>query len=387
MGKKKLVIITPNRLPVPALLGGAVEGLIDSFIKEITVGKNFDILIIGVVARQVYSRPEGVRFLSLAPRFMGAEIFNKLQALCFHFAWLKYFHFLSFSRYSRYLREADIILVENNIFVLPYLCSRYCDKIVYRAHNDYFSPLYDSIWQTIKASPFRLVGVSDYVCAKAQTKLTNLRDLVVIHNGIEEFLFSRKSFRCIRDTFGIKKSSVVLTYVGRLVKSKGVESLIQVFNEYSIKGVNVDLLLIGALSFKNSDIPQGLIDRSSVNTRIHFVGYVNRTELHNYYKSSDLVIVPSLEPEAFGLVKLEALACGVPVVITDNGGLAECLPDEGGYSLIETSNAQKELRSILNEVTRGDSLYLRSLKSKAKGATVRSSRNMNNDFHEYLISL
>jgi rhamnosyl/mannosyltransferase len=102
-----------------------------------------------------------------------------------------------------------------------------------------------------------------------------------------------------------------LLFVGRLNYYKGVEYLLD-----AMPSVDADLLIAG--SGDRRDDLEARVDRLGVGDCVHFLGYVPEDRLHGYYERADVFVLPSVEPsEAFGIVQLEAMAYGVPVVNTD----------------------------------------------------------------------
>jgi rhamnosyl/mannosyltransferase len=108
---------------------------------------------------------------------------------------------------------------------------------------------------------------------------------------------------------GAEGEQVVL-FVGRLNYYKGVEYLVE-----AMQGVEANLLIVG-----DGDRREVLEKRAAelqVSDRVHFLGHVSEEALSQYYRLSDVFVLPSVEPsEAFGLVQLEAMAHGTPVVNT-----------------------------------------------------------------------
>jgi rhamnosyl/mannosyltransferase len=102
-----------------------------------------------------------------------------------------------------------------------------------------------------------------------------------------------------------------LLFVGRLNYYKGVEYLLD-----AMPNVDADLLIAG-----DGDRREALRDRADrlgVTDRVHFLGYVEEDRLHACYDRADVFVLPSVEPsEAFGIVQLEAMAYGTPVVNTN----------------------------------------------------------------------
>lgn len=101
-----------------------------------------------------------------------------------------------------------------------------------------------------------------------------------------------------------------LLFVGKLRKYKGIEYLI-----HSVAQLNVTLTIVGngeeELSLKN------LADKLDISDRVLFVNNVDNSQLQEYYRLADLFVLPSInEAEAFGVVQLEAMAHGLPVINT-----------------------------------------------------------------------
>ena len=105
----------------------------------------------------------------------------------------------------------------------------------------------------------------------------------------------------------------ILLFVGRLVHYKGVDVLLR-----AMRGLDADLMLIGDGPLRES--LQDLASELGVADRVHFLGEVNDESLLAWYHACDAFVLPSVtRQEAFGMVQLEAMLCGHPVVSTDLG--------------------------------------------------------------------
>lgn len=110
-----------------------------------------------------------------------------------------------------------------------------------------------------------------------------------------------------------------LLYVGRASPEKGLRTLVEAFAE--LDDVGLTLAVVGDVS------PRGLSLRAS--SRVAFLGSVDRERLLERMRHARAVAVPSLVPEAFGLVAAEAMAAGAPAIASDVGGLREVVGDGG----------------------------------------------------------
>jgi glycogen synthase len=116
-----------------------------------------------------------------------------------------------------------------------------------------------------------------------------------------------------------------LLYVGRVDDRKGIETLIRAL---ALLPPASSLKIVGRGSDDYIESLRALAETCDVGTRVRF-GVVDRSELRQTYASADVCVFPSEWDEPFGLVPLEAMACGTPVIATGTGGSAEFLHDGG----------------------------------------------------------
>lgn len=121
-----------------------------------------------------------------------------------------------------------------------------------------------------------------------------------------------------------------LMYSGRLVREKGVFTLVKALPLLP-EGATLDLVGHGHDSVKQELTT--LAGELDVADRVTFAMASSREDLRERYRSADVVVMSSEWPEPFGLVPLEAMACGTPVVATGTGGSGEFLDDEGNCLL------------------------------------------------------
>ncbi len=147
-----------------------------------------------------------------------------------------------------------------------------------------------------------------------------------------------------RAALGVKDSQVVIGYVGRMVREKGIFLLLEASEKVLAAAPDSRILWVG----DGLDLPElrARADRSARRECHIFRGWSE--DMQAVYTSLDVVVVPSQYPEPFGRVSVEAQACGTAVVCSDAGGLPETLsPDISGL-LIREGDVEQLTAAILD---------------------------------------
>ncbi|MFO7881986.1 MAG: glycosyltransferase family 4 protein [Kosmotogaceae bacterium] len=162
------------------------------------------------------------------------------------------------------------------------------------------------------------------------------KPIKVIPNGIDLSKFYRienseqKDIEEFRDRFSLDESDKVLIFVGRLGKEKGIDVLLYILKKLVKTNPEIKLLLVGdGPEKRNLKI---LSEELNIATNTIFTGYLRwPDEVRLAYNASDAAIVAS-HTESFGLVVLEALACGLPVVAKEDSSFQNLIVDgENGF--------------------------------------------------------
>jgi len=180
-----------------------------------------------------------------------------------------------------------------------------------------------------------------------------------------------------RAQLGLADSAQVVLYVGRFAAHKGVDTLIRAFAQCYAQGTHphLQLLLVGSGQSDRStpslangaDDPErarleALVQRLGMQSVTQFVGQVSYDRLPVYYTAADVCVIPS-HYEPFGLVAIEAMACGTPVVASDVGGLKfTVMPGETGL-LVPSQDVTAFARGI--ERVLEDAAWVSQLKQQA----------------------
>ena len=156
----------------------------------------------------------------------------------------------------------------------------------------------------------------------------------VVNPGVDLFTFTPGTGRkAAREQIGTPADALIVTFVGRIQPHKGPEVLIRATSELVKHSPQMRpqliVNIIGGASGANTEEVERLKELATwlnIDDVIHFAPPVPRADLVHWYRAADLVCVPSYS-ESFGLVALEAQACGTPVVATAIGGLRTAVAD------------------------------------------------------------
>ncbi|MBN2517867.1 MAG: glycosyltransferase [Candidatus Altiarchaeota archaeon] len=157
--------------------------------------------------------------------------------------------------------------------------------------------------------------------------------------------------RRLMEKLGLEKKTVLIS-VCRLSKRKGLGYLLEALPRVIEKERDLRLLIVG--DGPEKDKLQQLTKRFGLQENVIFVGSTPNDELIRYYNLADIFVLPSLH-EGMGIVFLEAMACGLPVVTTKTGGMTDFVVDGKTGLLVEAKNS-KQLADALIKVV-GDRGY------------------------------
>ncbi len=149
----------------------------------------------------------------------------------------------------------------------------------------------------------------------------------------------------------IKKDVPIILSVGRLVYYKGFEYLIE-----AMKNINgAKLIIVGSGPLKNKLRKQ--IISNNLTNKVEIIPEVDRETLNSLFKACDLFVLPSIrKSETFGIVQIEAMACGKPVVCTEIGTGTTFINQHGVTGLVVPPEDSKALSNAINTILNDESL-------------------------------
>lgn len=185
----------------------------------------------------------------------------------------------------------------------------------------------------------------------------------VLHPGVSAMRFPSRweregqALRAeLRERHGYEGKQVVL-FAGRLIEQKGVAPLLQAWRRVAASNPEAVLVIAGSARVgKNvlTDYVKALHRvGNDMPNHVRFISFVPYDEMPAWYCAADLVVVPSLRREAFGLVNVEAMACGTPVLASATGGIGEVVEDGSTGKLLplpmQPEAWAEAIRGLLND--------------------------------------
>jgi len=331
----KIAIVAPEVFPVPPIRGGAVETGIEEHSSNLI---EHDVHIFGIADSELpLFEKRGHRTYHRFQRTLFDKLLLSSWRLPFKQSHSKWYYWPYCQWVVKKVKEIqpDLIRVHSRIQFVPWLRAAAPEaKIILCIHNE--SNLEgERVWSR------EAIEACDVItgCSQMMTEEIVKRHPFcvgrtrILYNGvnIESFqpYWNRTREReALRKENGFSEGPIIL-YVGRLVEEKGVHLLIEAFERVHPAVPNAKLLIVGSRTFSD-ERPTPYIESlrkkaEGFEKYIHFIGHVSHKDISRYYLMSDIVAFPSLWREPFGLVVVEAMASGLPVVAFDQGGPAEII--------------------------------------------------------------
>ena len=202
----------------------------------------------------------------------------------------------------------------------------------------------------LSASKRIFCGSEDYI-AKSKNLRRFGNKISVIPNGIDLDIMRRQSFEESRRELGISESDHVILFLNHLEHHKGVDILIRATSIIKSEIPDIKVLVCGSGSLE--DEMKKLAAILGVEKNIIFMGYVSELNMKlTIMSASDIMILPSRK-ESFGMNVLEAAALGLPIIVSDAGGLPGLVKEDFNGRLFRSEDyhelARKAVDLILDE--------------------------------------
>ena len=161
---------------------------------------------------------------------------------------------------------------------------------------------------------------SEYFGEIVKEKYIALKNIVYVSpsGGIDNAVFFKKEKALARNKLNIPVDAFVVGYVSRIDKGKGWNVLLNALKLVKDNKINIICAIVGG--GRDESRMLRLIDELELNDNVIYYGEQSQSNLPDYYNSFDVFVLPTINEESLGLVGLEALTCGVPIIASDIGG-------------------------------------------------------------------
>ena len=247
------------------------------------------------------------------------------------------------------LRErVDVVHVSNGMYNLaPILCAILLGrKFVVHIHGMEKPGFVHKILIN-KVSKF--ITISNYMKDGLVANGYPEKRMVVIPNPVRPRPVAPEEISELRKRYCISRHEQVVGIVGRITRWKGHVEFLSAMNVVMQSAQDLKVLIVGDFSEGNTLYKKQLtrlIENSVYRNRIILTGYVSNVE--KYYNLMDVCVHASVEPEPFGLVITEAMACGVPVIASDRGAPSEIITTGENGFIVNPEATQMLAKTILH---------------------------------------
>lgn len=331
----KIAILTSGILPVPAVLGGAVENLIDFYLEHNNKHKLHDITIYSVYNKKVKkhtaqkSTVNHYEYININSIWFKAraKIFERKSRPKYYYYQMEFFLELIIKKIRK--SSFDLIILENRPGFAIRLSEEFSTPIITHIHtNLLYTPSEENL--KVMAAIKGFIVVSMFVKKEIQ-KIGIPKDIRVVYNGLDTDIFNPKTITPInREELGFQKKDFIAVFWGRLVPDKGIKELLLAY-EMLKEHKDIKLLIIGSINFEdrrnctNAFLEELQAIAYKLNRTVSFTGFIPYKEIPSYLATANVAIIPSHIKEAFGMTCIEACAMGMPVIATNDGGIPEAL--------------------------------------------------------------
>jgi len=216
-------------------------------------------------------------------------------------------------------------------------------------------------WLTYEA--WRVIVCSEFMKQEVIRLFNSPADKVdVIFNGVEPEKFEFEWTDVERATHRAKlalPSEKIVMYVGRFVREKGIHVLLNAASVILAQEPNTKFLIVGG---GNRERFEKFVHWAGLQDKVLFTGFMANRSLHQLYRVADVAVFPSLY-EPFGIVALEGMAAGAPVVASDAGGLREVVIHGETGTLSYANNPESlawAVLDVLRNPKRADEMSLKA---------------------------
>jgi spore coat protein SA len=360
----RILVICPEQLPVPPIKGGSVESVTYNIFKRMAQSEKVVLLSRGHprlphVSRYVGGNLHVIRVPNSKPFAYLRSALNKVAGQSFHIIQIE-----NRPRFVPYVRKVfprtPIILSLHSLTFMSYLSNPRANAILRQVNG--------------------VTSVSSFVTNKMRRRFpAHARKFRTAILGVDSVKFrpwSAASKQRLRKRMGLAGSFNVL-FVGRMVRGKGLHTLVRSVALLKRRIPNIRLVAVGASwpGVRRQTAYMRYVRSLSKRLRvpIRFTGYVPPSRVHQMFQLGDVFVCPTLFREGLATVNSEAMASGIPVVASNRGGIREVVVNGHSGLLVSQAGSPAAFARAIARIRNNPALR-RRLVANAR-ARVRSAFN------------
>ncbi len=333
----KIAFICNEVKPVPSVEGGAVETLVDLLISNNEREGKVDIDVYSKYnekAKHKSNKIKNTNFYFIKNNAIADKFYNLINKIARKLKLNRYFSSHLFNLVKILSKnEYDWIIVENRPLYIKYILKVGKQaKVALHLHNDTVSR--DNYYSKFVVQKYdKILCVSDYIYNRVVEVSENTKEkAVVLENRIDvnKFNENEDNMHYIRNQLKIPINETILLYHGRVIKEKGVLELIKSFKKVLSVNTETRLIIVGNIVNESYGEQISNIIQQLPDGKVIMVGYVDYEELPKYLQGADIIVLPSLWNEPFGLTIVESMAMSKPVISTAVGAIPDILSNNCG---------------------------------------------------------
>ena len=321
--------------PFSEFHGGAVS----RFAANVARGTSDSVIVCPSADETWKAAPESIHLLP------GMKFYKRFRRYLPHLPWFIHCRVIRaiFRPVLKRLRPGDVVWVHNRpefaaALTAPIHGSR--SHVVLHLHNSHLANGPERLMRRVRVD--HLVFISEFVMEEARQKFPSLGASSVIYSAADEAIFYPAAG-------GSKNATPIVLFAGRLVEEKGVHILLEAMKLLEQQEVRLEAQIVGSSGFGDgTDTPYIKQLKANSPPSVRFCAYRSGAGLGDLFRTADIFCSPSVWEEPFGMVNVEALASGLPVVSTRSGGAREIFAGGGGIlvdrgSAVQLAGALRQL--------------------------------------------
>lgn len=359
--KDKICVALVNACtaPIPDVLGGGAERLVTMLLDENEIENKIDLIVFSKqnkLAENESLKYHRSKIIYISPSTVRDKVIKILYKIFSRFGLYRK-HYGYYSRVASYLKRFNVdVLIDENGYVPDF--KEAVDVVGVEKTVAHIHWLVNPIKRDIQNNYRYAMGVSNYI-TDYWIKNSGNNEIIgkTVYSAVDEKRFLRTITENEREELkrklGIPNNSCVVAYCGRIHEQKGPLELYKAFKKIYSKKLNATLLFIGGSDKIGSQLSEyhiNLLNEAEDNKSVIFTGYIKNKDLYKYYQISDILVIPTLVEEAAGLVAIEGMLSGLPIIATRSGGLPEYVNEKCSILINKDDRMQEELCLALEKL-------------------------------------